>query len=300
LRILKSILIFGVLLFANSQMYAQIKIDLTKNLSDTAGKKKDSTSFKKDSTKLSSVIGANNADLLKDTTVYTFTNDLRFPIQDKRGDFLSQASNNPYDLRDTSIVKRKVEYDAASKRYYLTDMIGSGYQRTPSTLNFDEFWKLKTAKDEQAYFRQRANSIGVLNRKITRPKSKVFDSYFDRLFGKTGSDLKVDIKPVGEINIKAGYQGQNVKNPTLPERARRNGGFDFDANTNFSMNASIGDKLKFPINLNSLSNLGFDFDKKIIKIMGGSVKRLGTYVASLRLHRNVIHELSFEVIKAVD
>ena len=55
------------------------------------------------------------------------------------------------------------------------------------------------------------------------------------------------------------------------------------------------------IDLNSeLSNLGFDFDKKIIKIMGGSVKRLGTYVASLRLHRNVIHELSFEVIKAVD
>ena len=31
--------------------------------------------------------------------------------------------------------------------------------------------------------------------------------------------------------------------------------------------------------LNSeLSNLGYDFDKKIIKIMGGSVKRLGTYV----------------------
>ena len=138
--------------------------------------------------------GLKNTDLLKDTTVYTFTNDLRYPIQDKRGDFLSQASNNPYDLRDTSIVKRKVEYDAATKRYYLTDMIGDGYQRTPSTLNFDEFWKLKTAKDEQAYFRQRANSIGVLNRKITRPKSKIFDSYFDRLFGKTGSDLKVDIK----------------------------------------------------------------------------------------------------------
>jgi large subunit ribosomal protein L9 len=52
--------------------------------------------------------------------------------------------------------------------------------------------------------------------------------------------------------------------------------------------------------LNSeLSNLGYDFDKKIIKIMGGSVKRLGTYVATLRLHRNVVHELSFEV-KAVD
>jgi hypothetical protein len=30
------------------------------------------------------------------------------------------------------------------------------------------------------------------------------------------------------------------------------------------------------------------------------VKRLGTYSASLRLHRNVIQELSFEVIKAED
>ena len=49
-----------------------------------------------------------------------------------------------------------------------------------------------------------------------------------------------------------------------------------------------------------LSNFGFDFDKKIIKIQGGTVKRLGTYSASLRLHRNVIQELSFEVIKAED
>jgi large subunit ribosomal protein L9 len=49
-----------------------------------------------------------------------------------------------------------------------------------------------------------------------------------------------------------------------------------------------------------LSNLGLDFDKKIIKIQGGTVKRLGTYSASLRLHRNVVQELSFEVIKAED
>jgi cell surface protein SprA len=73
----------------------------------------------------------------------------------------------------------------------------------------------------------------------------VFDSYFDRLFGKTGTNLKIDIKPVGEINIRAGYQGQNVKNPTLPERARKNGGFDFDANTNFSLNIEISKNIQF-------------------------------------------------------
>ncbi len=200
-------------------------------------------------------VDTNKNPLKKDT--------LRFPIKDRRGDFLSQPSNNPFDIRDTSLIKRNVQYDAATKSYFITEMRGGKLQRVPSTLTFDEFWKLKTNKDEQAYFMQRANSLGVLNRKISRPKTKVFDSYFDRLFGKTGSDLKIDIKPVGEINIKAGYQGQNVKNPTLPERARKNGGFDFDANTNFSMNASIGDKLKFPINLNSLSNLGFDNQIKL-------------------------------------
>jgi cell surface protein SprA len=203
----------------------------------------------------------------KDTTVKktadTLVGKLRYPIADRRADFLSQPSINPFDIRDSSVLNRRVDYDPTTKQYYITEKLGTGYNRFPSTLSFDEFWKLKTRKDEQAYFMQRANSLGVLNRKITRPKTKVFNSYFDRLFGKTGSDLKIDIKPVGEINIRAGYQGQNVKNPTLPERARRNGGFDFDANTNFSLNASIGDKLKFPINLNSLSNLGFDNQIKL-------------------------------------
>jgi cell surface protein SprA len=188
----------------------------------------------------------------------TLVGKLRYPIADRRADFLTQPSNNPFDIRDSSLLKRKVDYDPITKQYYITEKFGTGYNRFPSTLSFDEFWKLKTRKDEQAYFMQRANSLGVLNRKITRPKTKLYDSFFDRLFGKSDSLLKIEIKPVGEINIRAGYQGQNVKNPTLPERARRNGGFDFDANTNFSLIAKIGDKITFPINLNSLSNLGFD------------------------------------------
>ena len=200
----------------------------------------------------------------KDSSKSKFNRDTtHYAIKDRRGDFLSQPSNNPFEAFDTSLVKHRVEYDPITKTYSISDVIAGKPRRVPSFLTFDEFWKLKTTKDEQAYFMQRANSLGTLNRKISRPKTKVYDSYFDRLFGKTGSDLKIDIKPVGEINIKAGYQGQVVDNPTLPERARKNGGFDFDANTNFSMNASIGDKLKFPINLNSLSNLGFDNQIKL-------------------------------------
>ena len=55
------------------------------------------------------------------------------------------------------------------------------------------------------------------------------------------------------------------------------------------------------IDLNTeLTNAGFDFDKKIIKIQGETIKRLGSYSASIRLHRDVINEISFEVIKSQD
>jgi large subunit ribosomal protein L9 len=53
--------------------------------------------------------------------------------------------------------------------------------------------------------------------------------------------------------------------------------------------------------LNSeLSNEGFDFDKKIIKVQGGNIKRLGSYTAYIRLHRDVIHEIPFEIVKSED
>ena len=49
-----------------------------------------------------------------------------------------------------------------------------------------------------------------------------------------------------------------------------------------------------------LTSSGFELDKKIIKIQGGTIKRLGTYLASVRLHRDVVNEISFEVVKSQD
>jgi len=63
LRTLKSFLFFGVLLFANSHLHAQIKVEVAKNLLDTVGKKKDTTSLRKDTLKLGGLIGSNNTAL---------------------------------------------------------------------------------------------------------------------------------------------------------------------------------------------------------------------------------------------
>ncbi|MDB9723583.1 50S ribosomal protein L9 [Polaribacter sp.] len=46
----------------------------------------------------------------------------------------------------------------------------------------------------------------------------------------------------------------------------------------------------------ALAKAGTDLDKKFIKVVGGSVKRLGKYEASVRLHRAVVADITFEVI----
>jgi len=61
-----------------------------------------------------------------------------------------------------------------------------------------------------------------------------------------------------------------------------------------------GDKLFGSVNninvSEALESAGHAVDKKFISVIGGNVKRLGKYTASVRLHRDVHVELPFEII----
>ena len=61
-----------------------------------------------------------------------------------------------------------------------------------------------------------------------------------------------------------------------------------------------GDKLFGSVNnadvAAAIEKAGTEIDRKFIKVAGGSVKRLGKYNATVRLHRTVVVDLSFEVI----
>ena len=61
-----------------------------------------------------------------------------------------------------------------------------------------------------------------------------------------------------------------------------------------------GDKLFGSVNnidvAAALAKAGTNLDKKFIKVVGGSVKRLGKYEASVRLHRAVVADITFEVV----
>ena len=52
-------------------------------------------------------------------------------------------------------------------------------------------------------------------------------------------------------------------------------------------NADIADKL---------DKAGFEIDKKFIKVIGGTIKRIGKYDATVRLHREVLVDVPFEII----
>ncbi|MFY7965338.1 MAG: cell surface protein SprA, partial [Chitinophagaceae bacterium] len=219
---------------------------------------------------------------------------LKYPLQDRRGDKFTWQNKNAFNIGDTSLLKQTIEYDFKTKRYFIVEKIGGRTYRKPTYLTFKEFYELRKKQQEAEYFKQRADALWLLNKKTERPNPIVSPKFFDRTFGlgniapnaagavenvkKTANDIKtkatetakntknplgslIDIKPTGNIDILMGYQGQYTNNPTIPERARRTGGFDFDMNANVGVNANIGDKLKLPINYNTLAN--FDYLNQI-------------------------------------
>ena len=193
-----------------------------------------------------------------DTIIPNLRDSLRFPLHDRRGDNFSAGRSSNFDLNSPANIRDSVVYDAETRRYVIYEKIGNRYYRTPTSYSFDEYWQLRYRESEMEYFQRRANTTSILNRgKFIKPRLKLTDNLFNRLFGNG----KIDISPQGNVDILAGYQGQRIDNPTLPERARKNGGLDFNMNTQLNVNASIGDKLKFPINYNTLAN--FDLDNQL-------------------------------------
>ena len=193
-----------------------------------------------------------------------FTDTTRYPLLDRYGDPYSNPNRNTFDFRDTSFIKRTVEYDPRTNKYYIVEKIGNQYYRTPTSFTMEEFVRLKGRQDEEEYFKKRSALLSNMNRRLFKPKFKPSGDWFNRIMG-AGPDgkVKIDIRPTGYVDFMAGYQGQNIKNPTLPERARNNGGFDFNMNSQLQMDASIGEKLKLPINYNTLANFNFENQLKL-------------------------------------
>ena len=106
---------------------------------------------------------------LCNTTIAQQQDSLRFPLQDRRGDWLSPNYYNPFDINDTSVIQRDIQYDPLTNEYYMTEQVGDIMYRKPTYLTFDEMYRLQSQKAEDEYFNERAQTLLGLNRQISRP-----------------------------------------------------------------------------------------------------------------------------------
>jgi len=190
---------------------------------------------------------------------YFLTDTIRPTPTDRYGDPYNYPTRNPFYLQDTSFIKRNIEYDPVAKQYYIIEKIGDRYYRIPMTFSMKEFLDMKGKQDENDYFRKRASLLTNLNRRTYKPKFNFINDWVNRIVGNG----KIEIKPTGFVGLSIGYQGQKINNPTLPERSRNYGGLDFDMNSQFQVDANIGDKLKLPINYNTLANFNYENQLKL-------------------------------------
>ncbi|MDI9357645.1 MAG: cell surface protein SprA [Phycisphaerales bacterium] len=201
---------------------------------------------------------------------------LHYKITDHYLGLYPHKTISSFDLLDTNIVQSYIEYNPKTKRYDLTEKIGNSLYRTPTTFSYAEFLNWQNRKDEEDYFKERARNLSLLNRTIKRPQPRMYDRFFNRLFGLSPDGFRFKFQLQGTIDMTMGYVGQYVKNPILPERARRTGGFNFNFNSNIQANVQVGEKLKMPINYNTLAN--FDFENQIKVDYQGTKEELIKYI----------------------
>jgi len=202
---------------------------------------------------------------------------LKYPIRDRKGDFITDEENNPFNLEDPDVIEQDVDYDPLTNEFIITETIGEDYYRNPNYLSFEEFLKQEFGNSQNEYWKQRARTESRLERKGIVPKLHVKSNILDRIFG--GST--VDIKPQGTINLTFGGQFTRYDNPLLSEKQKRTGGFDFDMNIQMNVVGKIGEKLKVTTNYNTQATFDFEnqfkleytgFEDEIIqKIEAGNV-----------------------------
>jgi len=185
------------------------------------------------------------------------SSELKYPITDRQGDFVTNPVNNPFYLPDPSNIKKDVEYDPTTGKYILTETVGGENIKEPVYLTYEEYLQYTEKEERDDYFKSRSNAISLTEDKGLIPPIDMKNKVLDRLFGGT----KIEVKPQGNLDLTLGGNYQEVDNPNIPIRNRHTGGFDFDMNINMNVVAKIGDKLQLGLKYNTQS--GFDFDNQV-------------------------------------
>ena len=166
------------------------------------------------------------------------------------------------DLRTPSNIKTEAVYDPEAGVYVLHTTVGGKDIVTPYMMTAEEYNNMVMRKDMFGYFKER--NADSYEKKDKEPFN-IFDMNFslgplEKVFGPGGVRLQTQ----GSIQLSAGIKSNKTDNPALSLKNRRKTYFDFDQKIQATINASVGDKLKFNMNYNT--DATFSFDSQNLKL----------------------------------
>ncbi|MEJ0031765.1 MAG: hypothetical protein WDO15_15925 [Bacteroidota bacterium] len=196
-----------------------------------------------------------------DTTKYQNNNPYKptFRNRDRYGDpFSNGTPSSPFYLKDPGTLKTDLEVDT-SKNYTILEKMGTVPFRPRSSMTFGEFNQQQNRLMLKDYWQTRSRALdgesAVTSRNLI-PRIYI-SPVLDRIFG--GS--YVEIIPRGFVTLDFGASFQNIKNPAIPLRQQKNGGFEFDQQISLSVVGKIGEKLAVTTNFDN--NNSFDFQNNM-------------------------------------
>ena len=168
----------------------------------------------------------------------------------------------PADLRNPDNIKTEVVYDPEARMYVFRTMVGDREIVTPYMMTADQYDNMMMRRDMFGYFNSR--NAETFEKKDKEPFN-IFDMNFslgplEKVFGPGGVRLQTQ----GSVQLSLGVKSNKTENPALTKRNRRKTYFDFDSKIQATINASVGDKMKFNMTYNT--DATFDFDSKNLKL----------------------------------
>ncbi|MDR2844113.1 MAG: cell surface protein SprA, partial [Candidatus Symbiothrix sp.] len=194
------------------------------------------------------------------------TASLRFPVAPTVPETYPELKKTfPIDLKNPEDFNDAFEYNPQTNRYELRTKVGDADLTTPLSLTRDEYLNYTLQKSMNAYFKAKNDEEFTGEAGKKQDALSLFDFNFDlgpaeKIFGPGG----IKLQPHGSLTTKMGVSHTVAGDPTMTERQRNRWAFDFDPDIQISANASIGNKMNFDLNYNTLST--FDYDTKKLKL----------------------------------
>ena len=159
------------------------------------------------------------------------------------------ADELAYDLATPSNIRTEAEYDPATGCYVVRTRMGDFDIATPFMLSEAQYNNWQLRRSLQEYYREQ--NMALVENKEKQPFN-ILDMNFaigplEKIFGPGGVSLRTQ----GSVQISMGVKSNFTDNPSLSLNARRKTYFDFDQKIQATINAGVGDRLKFNMTYNT-------------------------------------------------